>query len=107
MLSFQLEICVQNGMNQVRRKISSFHNCSQTYGEDRYTFPYVFMKEYESRMQDVRERRERKIRDLPDEKINLYLAYDHRKSGLYYWGSGPNVFLKHQAQLPQTFYFIR
>lgn len=50
-------------------------------------FPYIFMKEYESKMQNDQERRGRQ---LPDERINLCLTYDYRKSGLHYWGSGPN-----------------
>lgn len=101
---------IRNRMKQLSNKTSSFHNCSYSYWESRHTKPslYVFLKST-SVVQSDQERREKQARELLDEKINLCLASDHRKSGLYYWDSGSNAYFRHhpQIQLPQIHYFIR
>lgn len=97
-LSIQLGIWIHNGMKQFSRKISfhffslSFHNCSQTYWETRHTkpFPYFFMKDYKSGRQDGKARRERNIRELLDERINLYLTYNHRNLDCVIGVQAPN-----------------
>lgn len=39
------------------------------------------MKEYKSGMKDDQKRRERNIRKLPNERINIYLSYDRGNLG--------------------------
>ena len=86
MLSIHLGIWIQNGMKEPGRKIS-FHSCFQPYWESRQTkpFPNFFTEEYKSGMYNGQERRKRKIREIPDERVNFHLTYDHGKSGLSYW----------------------